>query len=248
MTPAAVGIRCPDHAGRARSIRAPRIVARPSGGAVVTKVLIGLNVAVYLITAVQGNGLNDPGGSLLSKWALFGPVVAHGDWWRLITAAFLHASLIHIGSNMLALWWLGGPVEQYLGPVRYIGLYLVSGLAGSAGALVVNPLSVTVGASGAIFGIMGALLILEWQQTGRLTGNAAGLIAINLVISVAIPGISIGGHIGGLIGGILCTLAFANWGRGHAAYGRIGLPGVVGLVVVAAGSVAIAYLKVHNLG
>jgi membrane associated rhomboid family serine protease len=248
MTPAAVGIRCPDHAGRARAIRAPRIVARPSGGAVVTKVLMGLNVAVYLITAVQGNGLNDPGGSLLSKWALFGPVVAHGDWWRLITAAFLHASLIHIGSNMLALWWLGGPVEQYLGPVRYIGLYLVSGLAGSAGALVVNPLSVTVGASGAIFGIMGALLILEWQQTGRLTGNAAGLIAINLVISVAIPGISIGGHIGGLIGGILCTLAFANWGRGHAAYGRIGLPGAVGLVVVAAGSVAIAYLKVHNLG
>jgi membrane associated rhomboid family serine protease len=247
MTPAPVGLRCPDHAGKARTVRAPRIVARHSSGAVVTKVLIGLNVGVYLITAVQGGGLNAPGGSLLSKWALFGPAVANGDWWRLLTAAFLHASIIHIGSNMLALWWLGGPVEKYLGPVRYVALYLVSGLAGSAGALVLNPLSVTVGASGAIFGIMGALLILEWQHTGRLTGNAAGLIAINLVISYAIPGISIGGHIGGLIGGILCTLSFANWGRGHAAYGRIGVTGALGLVVVAVGSVLIAYFKVKGL-
>lgn len=248
MTPAPVGIRCPDHAGTSRSARAPRIVARPTGGtATVTKALIGINAAVYLVTVVQGNGLNNPGGRLFSDWALYGPVVHNGDWWRLITAAFLHAGLIHIGSNMLALWWLGGPVEQYLGPVRYVALYLVSGLAGSAGALVVDPNAVTVGASGAIFGIMGALLILEWQHTGRLGGNAASLIAINLAISFAIPGISIGGHIGGLIGGILITLAYANWGRGHAAYGRLGLTGIAGLLAVAVGSVVIAYLKVRSL-
>src|SRR5947209_11499485 len=101
-THAPVGLRCPDHAGRSRAIRAPRIVARPASGAIVTKILIALNVVVYLITAVQGNGLNNPGGSLLSNWAIYGPVVHNGDWWRLITAAFLHASLIHIGSNMLA--------------------------------------------------------------------------------------------------------------------------------------------------
>src|SRR3954451_22397436 len=247
MTPAPVGLRCPDHAGKQRAIRAPRIVARPrAGGAIVTKALIAANVVVYLITVVQGGGLSAPGGSLFQNWALYGPLVAQGDWWRLMTAAFLHASVLHIAFNMLALWWLGRPVEEYLGPVRYIALYLVSGLAGSAGALLLSPTAVTVGASGAIFGIMGALLILEWQHTGSLGGNAASLIAINLLISFAIPGISIGGHIGGLIGGILITLAFANWGRGHAAYGRLGLTGYAGLVVVAAASVAIAYFKVRG--
>jgi membrane associated rhomboid family serine protease len=246
MTPAAVGIRCPEHAGRARTIRAPRIVARPAGDAIVTKLLVGANLAVYLITAVQGVGVNSPGGSLFEKWALFGPLVGQGDWWRLLTAAFLHANVIHIASNMFALWVLGGPVEQYLGRARFLALYLVSGLAGSAGALVASPTAVTVGASGAIFGIMGALLILEWQATGSFGGNAASLIALNLIISFAIPGISIGGHIGGLIGGILVTLAFANWGRGHAAYGRLGAAGVAGLVAVAAASVLVSYLKVKG--
>jgi membrane associated rhomboid family serine protease len=163
-----------------------------------------------------------------------------------MTAAFLHASVLHIAFNMLALWWLGRPVEEYLGPVRYIALYLVSGLAGSAGALLLSPTAVTVGASGAIFGIMGALLILEWQATGSFGGNAASLIAINLVISFAVPGISIGGHIGGLIGGILATLAFARWGRGHAAYGKLGVTGAIGLLAVAVVSVLISYLKVRG--
>jgi membrane associated rhomboid family serine protease len=220
---------------------------RGDGGALVTKALIAINVAIYLVTTVQGQGINAPGGRLFFKFLLFGPAVADGQWWRLITAAFLHASLIHIGFNMLALWWFGAPVEQYLGRARFIGLYLVSGLAGSAGALVVTPDAPTVGASGAIFGILGAMLIIEWQETGRLAGNAMTLIVINLALSFAIAGVSAGGHIGGLIGGILATLAFARWGRGHAAYGRLGLAGVVGLVVVAAVSVAIAYWKVRGL-
>jgi len=148
---------------------------------------------------------------------------------------------------MLALWWIGGPVEHYLGRARYLGLYLVSGLAGSAGALFQAPHALTVGASGAIFGILGAMLILEWQQTGQLAGNAMTLIVLNLVISFAIPGISWGGHVGGLIGGILATLAFARWGRGHAAYGRIGVTGAVGLVLIAAASVALAYWRVRGL-
>ena len=213
----------------------------------VTKILIGLNVLVYLITVVQGNGIDAPGGRLFYKFILFGPYVANGDWWRLITSAFLHASIIHIGFNMLALWWFGRPVEEYLGSGRFLGLYLVSGLAGAAGALVVTPLSPTVGASGAIFGVLGAMMILEWQLTGRLAGNAMALIVINLAISFTFAGISIGGHIGGLIGGILCMLAFTSTGRGRAAYGRLGAIGVVGLVLVAAVSVAIAYWKVHGL-
>jgi membrane associated rhomboid family serine protease len=246
MTPAAVGLRCPDHAGERRRVAAPRIVARAPRGAteaLVTKSLIAINIAIYLIGAVQGAGINSPGGRLYQKLWLDGFDVAHGDWWRLITAAFLHASVLHIGFNMLALWWFGAPVENYLGRARFIGLYLVSGLAGSAGALVQTQ-GVTVGASGAIFGILGAMLILEWQATGQLGGNAMTLIVINLVLSFAIANVSIGGHIGGLIGGILATLAFARWGRGHAAYGRLGLLGAAGLVLVAVASVVIAYSQV----
>jgi membrane associated rhomboid family serine protease len=249
MTPAAVGLRCPEHAGTRRAVKPPRVVRRPSRGAtdaLVTKALIGLNILIYLITAAQGHGINAPGGSLAAKFWLYGPEVANGGWWRLITAAFLHASIIHIGFNMYVLWVIGAPVEQYLGRARFLGLYFVSGLAGSAGALVVTPLAVTVGASGAIFGILGALLIIEWQTTGRLAGNAMTWIVINLALSFVISNISIGGHIGGLIGGILVTLAYANWGRGHAAYGKLGATGYAGLVVVAAANVAIAYFKVRG--
>jgi membrane associated rhomboid family serine protease len=249
MTAAPVGLRCPDHAGSRKVVKPPRVVRRTSAGStngLVTKSLIAANVIIYLITASQGAGLNTPGGSLFVKWALYGPAVAQGDWWRLITAAFLHASLIHIGLNMYVLWIIGSPVEEYLGRARFLALYFVAGLAGSAGALVVTPLAVTVGASGAIFGILGALLIIEWQTTGRLAGNAMTWIVINLALSFVISNISIGGHVGGLIGGILVTLAFANWGRGHAAFGRVGVLGVVGIVAVAVASVAIAYFKVRG--
>jgi membrane associated rhomboid family serine protease len=260
MTPAPVGLRCPDHAG-AGAKRGPigGGIARAqktrvgSTQALVTKALIAVNVVVYLIAAMQGGGINNPiGGALYNNWALYGPLVAHGDWWRLITAAFLHGSLIHIGFNMLALWWIGAPVEEYLGRVRFIGLYFVSGLAGSAGALIGTPTTPVVGASGAIFGILGAMLIIEWQATGRLGGTAATLILVNLALNFGLNGaggnISIGGHLGGLAGGILVTLAFARWGRGHAAYGRVGITGSIGLVLVAAASIAISYWKVRGLG
>jgi membrane associated rhomboid family serine protease len=249
MTPAAVGLRCPDHAGTRRTVKPPRVVRRVPQGrtdALVTRALIALNVIVYLITAVQGNGINNPGGTLFAKFWLDAPDVAQGGWWRLITAAFLHASILHIGFNMYVLYAIGSHVEQYLGRARFLALYLVAGLAGSAGALVLTPLSVTVGASGAIFGMLGAWLIIEWQTTGRLAGNAMTWIVINLALSFAIANISIGGHVGGLIGGILVTLSFANWGRGHAAYGKIGVAGLAGLVAVAIASVGIAYFKVRG--
>lgn len=253
---APVGIRCPDHAGtrkgpatriRPRPVRRAPGVALASGSAPITRALIAVNVAIYLITAVQGNGLNDPnGGSLWLHWVLYGPLVVHGGWYRLVTAMFLHASIIHIAFNMYALWVIGTPVEQYLGRVRYVGLYFVSGLAGSAGGLLQAPHTPILGASGAIFGILGAMLIIEWQVTGRLAGNAATWILINLVISFAIPNISWGGHVGGLIGGILITLAYAHWRGGRAQYGQIGIPGVLGLIAVAAGSVAVAYFRVRG--
>ncbi len=253
---APVGIRCPEHAGtrrgpntrlRPRPVRRAPGTALASGRAPVTMALIAVNVAIYLITAVQGAGLNAPGGSLFNDTYLRGPEVANGGWWRLVTAMFLHGSVLHIAFNMFALYVIGIPVEQYLGRVRYLGLYFVSGLAGSAGALLQAPTTPVVGASGAIFGILGAMLIIEWQVTGRLAGNAATWIVINLVISFAIPNISWGGHVGGLIGGILVTLAYAGCReRGRAAYGHLGLGGVLGLVLVAAGSVAVAYWRVRG--
>jgi membrane associated rhomboid family serine protease len=255
MVPAAVGLRCPDHAGarrRAGNVAARRpSVARAerrlgSTQALVTKILIAVNVAIYLVTAVQGAGLNNPGGSLYTKWILFGPWVAGGGWYRLVTAMFLHGFILHIAFNMLALWWIGAPVEEYLGRTRFLGLYFVSGLAGSAGALLQAPTTPVVGASGAIFGILGAMLILEYQATGSLAGQAMTWIVINLVISFTFSNVSWGGHVGGLVGGILVTLAYARFGRGHAAYGRLGLGGALGLVAVAVASVAVAYLQVRG--
>jgi len=259
VTFAPVGLRCPDHAagsGNPHGVqqRAHRVVRRTTRvgptDAIVTKILVALNLIVYLITVAQSpyaNQLNNPGGSLFNKWALYGPAVDNGDWWRLITSAFLHGGLLHIAFNMLALWWLGSPVEIALGRARYLGLYLVSGLAGATGALLADPHSVTVGASGAIFGLLGAGLILEWQATGSLAGNYLMLIVINLAISFAVPGISYGGHIGGLVGGIVTTLAFTRGGRQRTTFAGIGPTAVVTLLAVGGLSVLIAYWKVRGL-
>jgi len=275
---APVGIRCPDHANayggkKPRQIKPPKVrraqgMALATGSAPITKALIGINLAIYLITVAQGGGgLNNPGGQLFNKMILSGSQwcagvdifghctliengLAQGEWWRFGTNMFLHASLIHIGFNMYALWIIGTPVEQYLGRARYIGLYLVSGLAGSAGALLWSPLSPSLGASGAVFGVLGAMMILEWQVTGRLAGNALTWIVINLVIDFVYNSgggnISIGAHIGGAIGGILITLGYAHWRGGRAQYGELGLTGLFGLVAVAAASIAIAYFKVRG--
>ncbi len=243
-------------------------MALATGRAPITKALIAINLVIYFITVEQGGGgLSSPGGPLFNKLILagshwcssadpFGHCVAiqnglaQGEWWRFGTAMFLHASLIHIGFNMYALWIIGTPVEQYLGRVRYLGLYLVSGLAGSAGALLWSPLNPSLGASGAVFGVLGAMMILEWQITGRLAGNALTWIVINLVIDFVYNSsggsISIGAHIGGAIGGILITLGYAHWRGGRAQYGQLSLEGVLGLVVVAVASVAIAYWRVRG--
>jgi membrane associated rhomboid family serine protease len=227
----------------------PRVMrgSLPHDEMLVTKILIGINVAVYLITVAQGAGINAPGGRLFDKFLLYGPWVAGGGWWRLITAAFLHASLLHIAFNMLALWWIGGPVETVMGRWKYLSLYLVSGLAGSAGALLAAPMSPTVGASGAIFGLLGAMLVIQWQATGSLAGPALTLIVINLAITFAIPGISYGGHVGGLVGGILATFALSEFGTRHVSYARISPTAAVVLVGISVLSVAIAYWRVHGL-
>jgi membrane associated rhomboid family serine protease len=213
--------------------------------AIVTRLLVAANVLVYLITVAQGFGINSPGGSLFDKWILFGPLVAHGDWWRLITAAFLHGGLLHIAFNMWALLWLGTAVEGALGHFRFLLLYLASGLAGSAGALLWSPNTPVVGASGAIFGILGAGFILEWRATGQIAGNFMTVIVINLAITFGFSSfISAGGHVGGLVGGIVCAAIIVARGR-FTQWSDV--PTLVGLVGVGALAVLVAYLKVHGM-
>lgn len=248
MTFAPVGIRCPDHANigavkpsPARTVqsvrRRTRAVAAPA-----TMALIGINVVVYMITASQGGGINLPGGQLFSDWALQGLAVSNGDWWRLVTTMFLHGSILHLGFNMLALYWLGTIIEQALGTPRFLLVYTVSGLAGSAGALwFSSSLAVTVGASGAIFGLIGALLILEYLATGSLMGQAMILILVNFAFTFAVPGISKGGHVGGLVGGIVATYALM----------RLRVPpqralGVAIAAGVGVGSFVLAYVRVRG--
>ncbi len=252
MTFAPVGIRCPDHAGvkatrrvQATPPRAVRQARRSIGGlpAPATVALVALNVLVYLVTVYQGAGIDRPGGSLLDDGALIGVAIdQNGDWYRLVSAMFLHAGLLHIAFNMLALYWLGTVVEQALGTWRFLLVYFVSGIAGSAGALVLTgPFAVTVGASGAIFGILGALLVLEYVATGSFAGQAMALIVINLALTLTIPNISIGGHLGGLIGGILATFALLHFR--HARQPWLG-PALV--VAVGVASVFVAYARVES--
>jgi len=248
MTFAPVGIRCPDHANvgaikpsPARTMQSVRRTTR-SVAAPATMVLIAINVVVYIITAAQGGGINLPGGKLFSDWALQGLAVSNGDWWRLVTAMFLHGSMLHLAFNMLALYWLGTIIEQALGTPRFLLVYFVSGLAGSAGALLLSSaFAVTVGASGAIFGLIGALLILEYLATGSLMGQALILILVNLALTFAVPGISIGGHVGGLAGGIIATYALMRYPAPPQR--AVGIAIAVGVGVF---SLAVAYVRVRG--
>jgi membrane associated rhomboid family serine protease len=252
MTMAPVGLRCPEHASqRPRVARVAAGAAMRTGlagrTAVVTQVLIALNVGVYLVQLGMGAGVNADSGWIFEKGILYGPFVAHGDWWRLITSAFLHHGPLHLGLNMLALWWFGAPVEMFLGRTRFLLLYLVGGLAGAAGALIATPHSPTVGASGAIFGILGAALVLERQRLYVLGGSALTVIVINIVFTLVVPGISIGGHLGGLAGGALGTLALSHFGRQHPAHGRAGLPAIAGVIAIGAIAVLVSYWKVGGI-
>jgi membrane associated rhomboid family serine protease len=245
MTHASVGLRCPECAGgRSRVIR-PRAAAASIQMPVVTYALIAANVVMFLLTtnlSQLNGGFGISGGSPINalgyRLALYGPAVAHGDYWRLVTSAFVHDGLLHIGFNMYALWILGALFERVVGPVRLLAVYAVSLLAGSFGALLLSPGSPTVGASGAIFGLMGALFVLERQRgISNIMGGVGIWIVINLAFTFSVGAISIGGHIGGLIGGALAGFVLSGYGRGNMAYSRVSAPVALGLLAIAAGSV-----------
>ncbi len=243
MTQTPVGVRCPECSGQRSRVRAPAAVQ--ASKAPLTRLLIAVNVGIFVISTLQSS---DPGGHLTGgnplssldlHMALFGPAVAAGDTYRLLTASFLHFGIFHIAFNMYALYLLGTALETYVGTFRFGAIYLISALSGSLGALLLTPNTIEGGASGAIFGLMGALLVLQRQQGMRLLeGPIGGLLVINLIITFGVPHISIGGHLGGLAGGVATGLVLSGFGRGHIAYGRLTPVTIAGLAALVVGTVA----------
>jgi membrane associated rhomboid family serine protease len=241
MTPAVVGLRCPDHSGKPQGVRKITAAAtRTTTGLgsrrvnAVTMALIAINVLVYLAELGAGGTVNGLDNTIYEHGALYGPLVAQGDWWRLITSAFLHYGPFHLAINMYSLYFAGSILEQVIGRWRFALLYLASGLAGAAGALVWSPNVPTVGASGAIFGVLGALFVLERRGHIATGGQVAGLIVLNLIFTFVLSSvISVGGHVGGLIGGFLLMLAFVRFRRSWQLSLAAAAVGAAAAIVVA---------------
>nr|WP_033214407.1 rhomboid family intramembrane serine protease [Kitasatospora phosalacinea] len=213
MVPASVGFQCPECV-RGEAAREDRDRQRPrttagavlalGDGALVTKVLIGINLAVFLFTEYLVTGWQARLGMV--SWAQVPGVrlgVAEGptEWYRLVTAVFVHAGVLHIATNMFSLWVLGPQLERLLGRLRFLALYLASGLAGNAFAyLLVGREMFTVGASGAIFGLLGATAVL-FKATRTPMQPVIALLVVNLVLSFSLHGIDWRAHVGGLVAG-----------------------------------------------
>jgi membrane associated rhomboid family serine protease len=242
MTTTPVGMRCPECARQRTPVRTMRTVV--AGGIEATRALIAINVVVFL---ASGNFslAGSAGGAIVNNGALSAVSIAVShQYWRLVTAGFLHENLLHIGFNMYLLYVLGQLLEPALGSVKLVAIYAVALLFGSAGAMVGVPaLESTIGASGAVFGLMGAAVV-EMRSRGinPMDSGIPALIVINLIFSVTFSGISIGGHIGGLIGGALAALALGFGDRRRSV--PIGLAGclVLGVIAVVA-AIAIAHAQ-----
>jgi membrane associated rhomboid family serine protease len=234
MRSAPVGFQCPDCVGEAaRTVREPVTV---SGGALITRpyvtwTLIGLTVAAFLWQFAAGveSVAEDFG-----MWP-FG-IALYGEWWRLLTAAFLHGSWLHIAFNMYVLFVLGPTLERVLGHVRFTVLYLVAALGGSVASYTFSdPRTVSVGASGAIFGLMGALLVagrrLRWDLTQVLI-----LLGVNVVIGFLSPDVDWRAHLGGLVVGGLVAAVFVwtppPFRSARALWQTLGILAILGVLVV----------------
>lgn len=238
MTPTPVGMRCPECARqRTKVTRGPVGAGRDAAPA--TYVLIALNVAAYFAEIATGTGGLSPGNSsVLVDFGLFGPYVGDGEWYRLLTSGFLHASIIHLGFNMFALYFLGRILEPGIGTARFVALYFASLLAGSFGAILLDPDSLTIGASGAVFGIFGATFLIARERRIEGLASSIGLVLLlNLAITFGHPEISVGGHLGGLAGGALCGLAVIAGERGMLGRSRLPVE-IAAMVLVALASVA----------
>jgi membrane associated rhomboid family serine protease len=219
MHQASVGFHCPEcaKAGRQKVLRGRDVRA---GGLLATNLLIAVNVAVF--AAGMGGDLEtkrsviDDGGLVARAINVTGTQligVAEGEWWRIFTSGFLHANVVHIGFNMFVLYQLGQLMEPVLGRLRFALVYAFALVSGALGVLIVDPNHFTVGASGAVFGMMGAAVAaMRSRGINPFQTSLGGTIMLNLLITFAIPGISIGGHVGGLIGGFIAGWVLTDFG------------------------------------
>ena len=177
---------------------------------VVTNVLIAINVIVFLVVFFLSGGVLS-GGALLKYGALNSYLVTSGDWYRLITSAFLHGGLLHLLFNMYSLYIVGTQIENFVGKGKYLLIYFVSALSASLMSCVITPNAISVGASGAIFGLLGALVYFGTQYriylSSVIKNQIIPLIIINLMLGFMVSSIDNAAHIGGLIGGVLIAMA-----------------------------------------
>ncbi|KOV63465.1 rhomboid family intramembrane serine protease [Streptomyces sp. MMG1121] len=245
MVSASVGFQCPEcvrggsGTGHAPDASRPRTIA---GGTMTadprlfTKVLIGINIAVFLAQQAVGDTLTEHFELIgRAQYSLFSPLegIAEGQYYRLLTAMFLHGGITHILFNMLSLWWIGGPLEAALGRARYLALYFVSGLAGSALTyLLAAPNQPSLGASGAIFGLFGATGVLMRRLNYDLRPLVA-LLVINLIITFT-PAMHIAwqAHVGGLVAGVAVGYAMVHAPREKRTLVQYGACAVVLALVV----------------
>jgi membrane associated rhomboid family serine protease len=242
MTPTPVGMRCPECAReRTRVQRLPSLSRTP----VATQALIAINVIAFLIETAAGAPLGGGGGgSVWTHGVLFGPSIHFNhEYWRLVTGGFLHDGLLHIAINMVSLWFVGSALEPAIGRVNFLAVYFVSLLAGSFGALWFQPAIPTVGASGAIFGIFGALIVVAHSRGIPIWQSGLGyVLVLNLVFSLSVRGISVGDHLGGLVGGLITGWLIVEVAERRRmatlaliACALIGVASVIGAVAVSGG-------------
>lgn len=204
----------------------------------VTKVIVGVNVLVFILVQGARNGFAPVcGGDTYRRLALQGICVHEGEWYRLLSSGFVHADILHIAFNMVILYRFGAMLESALGRTRMVGLYFAALLAGSAGALLMEPDAYTVGASGAVYGLVAAAAVGMRQRGIDVWQSGVGpLIAINLVFTFIVPGISIGAHLGGMVGGAVVGAAMLREPTTPASVAR----GLGACAVLAAAAVLVA--------
>ncbi|MET9396263.1 rhomboid family intramembrane serine protease [Kitasatospora sp. NPDC002965] len=242
MVNASVGFHCPEcvsEGGRQVRRATTRFGGQPAGdGALVTKVLIGVNLAVFVLAAYVLKPWLADDLMLVSfdpRYTGFPYGVAEGpeQWYRLLTAVFLHTAPWHIATNMLMLWVMGPALESALGRLRFLTLYLLSGLAGSAFAFLLDGDGMkSLGASGAIFGLLGATLVM-YRKVRAPLGPVAALLVFNLIVTFSVPGIDWRAHLGGLVAGTLTAAGLMYAPRANrAAVQGLTVAGVAGLVLL----------------
>jgi membrane associated rhomboid family serine protease len=256
MQPAAVGFQCPtcvrEGSKGMRTARTAYGGERSANPALTSQVLVGLNVAVWVLITVTGGrasplidqlGLRPLGGVFRAGDGLLTlPGVTDAPW-QLLTSAFTHVTIFHIGFNMLVLWTLGPQLELAAGRLRFLAIYLLSALTASAAVLWLSaPTGLTLGASGAIFGMLGALLVIAVKVRGDVRGIATW-IGINLVITFLLPFISWQGHLGGLVGGLLVGAAIVYAPRERRTLWQVAGVGVVAALVAVATVVRLLQLS-----